>query len=70
MSRCVKNLRREGSAANTGPTATQTGKTGTARTVQSVTKLDGRKPVGPGFTSQTVPGFNGAPVVLSKFDGH
>ena len=72
MSRCVKNLRREGSAGNTGPKATQTGKTGTARTIQSVSKNTGRerRTAMPNYENQTIPQFNQAPKILNKFDGH
>ena len=72
MSRCVKNLRREGTAANGGPKATQTGKIGTSRTVQSVSKNTGRerRTAMPNYENQTNPQFNQAPKVLSKFDGH
>lgn len=71
MSRCVRNLRREGTAANTGPKATQLASKG-SRAVGSVTKNTGRERLTalPNYENQTIPQFNSAPKVLNKFAGH
>jgi hypothetical protein len=70
MSRPVRNLRREGSAANTGPTSKK-GPTGTSAAFGALTKTDGRAHLGGGkFETQSTPHFDGNTVFLNKFDGH
>ena len=71
MSRCVKNLRREGTAANGGPKATQLGK-GKNRSFGSVTVGSGRdrKTAGPNIERASTPRFDGPSMILNKFAGH
>ena len=71
MSRCVKNLRREGNAGGIAP-ATQIGKKGTNRTQQSVSKNTGRERMTamPNIESASTPRFDQPSRILNKFDGY
>ena len=71
MSRCVKNLRREGNAGGIAP-ATQIGKKGTNRTVQQVTRGSGRdrKTAMPNIESASTPRFDQPSRILNKYSGY
>ena len=71
MSRCVKNLRREGNAGGIAP-ATQIGKKGTNRTQQSVSKNTGRERMTamPNIESASTPRFDQPSRILNKYDGY
>ena len=71
MSRCVKNLRREGNAGGIAP-ATQIGKKGTNRTQQSVSKNTGRERMTAmtNIESASTPRFDQPSRILNKYSGY
>ncbi len=71
MSRPVRNLRRDGSAKNTGPQAKNASPKGKGHLTADVTKADGRAHTGDGkYEVQFTPRWDGPSMILSKYDGH